>query len=180
MAEPLDNYISSPLAAAFRRQAWKAWAFVLFVAGVWTTFIISAPLARAAGIDGFADSVYHFFGHVCHQMPERSFFLDGHPLAVCSRCFGVYFGLVAGFVAYPFFRRVEEVEPLPRFWLFLAMIPIGVDWSLGVFNIWENTHLSRFLTGLLLGFACAVFITPAVVEIVRLASGRAKRKRLSS
>jgi uncharacterized membrane protein len=84
-------------------------------------------------------------------MPERSFHLDGHALAVCSRCFGVYFGLVAGFAAYPFFRPIDEIEPLARFWLFLALVPISVDWSLGVFGIWENTHLTRFVTGAILG-----------------------------
>jgi uncharacterized membrane protein len=64
-------------------------------------------------------------------------------------------------------RKVDEIEPLPRFWLFLAMIPIGIDWSLGVFGICENTHLSRFLTGLILGAACAIYIVPALVEIFR-------------
>jgi hypothetical protein len=47
------------------------------------------------------------------------------------------------------------------------MAPIGIDWSLGALGIWENTHLSRFLTGGLLGAACAVFIIPALVEIFR-------------
>jgi len=46
-------------------------------------------------------------------------------------------------------------------------VPMAVDWSLGVFGIWENTHLSRFMTGLILGAACATFIVPALVEIKR-------------
>jgi uncharacterized membrane protein len=100
-------------------------------------------------------------------MPERSFHLAEHPFAVCSRCFGVYFGLFAGFVVYPLLVKIEKTEPLPRFWLFLAMIPIGIDWTLGVFGIWENTHWSRFITGAILGAACAVFIIPALVEIFR-------------
>jgi hypothetical protein len=45
---------------------------------------------------------------------------------------------------------------------------MGVDWSLGFFEIWENTALSRFLTGLILGVACAIFIVPALVELLRL------------
>ena len=27
---------------------------------------------------------------ICHQRPERSFFLDGHQLPVCARCTGLY------------------------------------------------------------------------------------------
>ena len=79
----------------------------------------------------------------------------------------------------PLLRRIEDIEPFPRFWLFLAMIPIGIDWSLGVFGIWENTHLSRFLTGLILGAACGLFIVPALVEIFRNRAASRKTKRLS-
>ncbi|MBC7899046.1 MAG: DUF2085 domain-containing protein [Saprospiraceae bacterium] len=93
--------------------------------------------------------------------------MDGHQLAVCSRCFGVYFGLFAGFLIYPLWRRIEEIEPLARFWLFLSLVPISIDWSLTVFGVWENTHLSRFVTGLVLGVVCATFIVPALVEIFR-------------
>ena len=64
-------------------------------------------------------------------------------------------------------RKVDDIEPLPRIWLFLSMLPIGIDWSLGVFGIWENTHVSRFITGGILGFACATYIIPALVEIFR-------------
>ena len=60
------------------------------------------------------------------------------------------------------------------------MVPIAIDWSLGAFGIWENTHLSRFITGLILGAACAIYIVPALVEIFRLVTGKSKLKRLSS
>jgi uncharacterized membrane protein len=86
--------------------------------------------------------------------------------------FPLYFGLLAGLVVYPVIRGVDNIEPLPRFWLFASMVPIGIDWSLGVFGIWENNHGSRFITGLILGFACAVYIVPALVEIARNLSRR--------
>ena len=88
-------------------------------------------------------------------------------LAVCSRCFGVYFGLLAGIVTYPAWRRMDSIDPLPRVWLIAAAVPMAIDWSLTVFGIWENTHLSRFLTGSILGIACIIYIIPAAVEIVR-------------
>jgi len=27
---------------------------------------------------------------ICHQRPDRSFFVDGHQLPVCARCTGLY------------------------------------------------------------------------------------------
>jgi uncharacterized membrane protein len=51
-------------------------------------------------------------------------------------------------------------------------VPISIDWSLTIFGIWENTHVSRFVTGAILGIACATYIVPALVEVVRNLSYR--------
>jgi uncharacterized membrane protein len=150
-----------------RRQAWRAWAVGTAAVAVWVAVIVAAPMARANELSGIASPVYSFFHFLCHQKSDRSFHIAGEQFAVCSRCFGVYFGILPGFVVYPFWRRIDEIEPLPKFWLFLSLIPIGIDWSLTFFGIWENTQLSRFLTGLILGVACATFIVPAIVEITR-------------
>ena len=180
MNQPIENYIPQNYAARFRKQAWKVWFISALVVFAWVFVILLAPVAKANGFDGISAPIYRFFSYICHQMPERSFHVENHPFAVCSRCFGVYFGLFFGFLIYPFVRKIEDIEPLPRVWLFLAMIPIGVDWSLGAFDIWENTHLSRFITGLILGAACAIYIVPALVEIFRLVTGKRQLKRLSS
>jgi len=180
MSQPIENYVSPDFTAGFRRQARIVWTISSLVVFAWVFAILLAPLAEANGFENLAAPLYKFFGYICHQIDGRSFHVENHPFAVCARCFGVYFGLFLGFLIYPLFRKIEEIEPLPRFWLFLAMIPIAVDWSLGVFGIWENTHLSRFITGLILGAACGIFIVPALVEIFRLLRGPGQIKRLSS
>jgi uncharacterized membrane protein len=179
MPETIENYSPQITLKDIKRQAIKAWSIGFFLVFAWAFVILLAPFAEAAGFSSVSIPIYKFFSFLCHQMPERSFHLENHPLAVCSRCFGVYFGLLFGFVIYPFIRSIDTTEPLPRFWLFLALIPMGVDFSLGFFEIWENTHLSRFVTGLILGAACAVFIVPAIVELKQLLSSKHQRKRLS-
>lgn len=74
---------------------------------------------------------------------------------------------------------MDESRPLPRVWLFAAMLPMAIDWSLGYFRVLENTHLSRVVTGLILGVACAVFIVPALIELaeIRLTKSLAKSKK---
>lgn len=178
MSEPIENYVPQNVAGFYRRQARKVWLISLSVVFVWVFLILIAPVAEARGLTQISKPIYKFFSFLCHQMDDRSFHVENHPFGVCARCFGVYFGLLSGFLIYPLMRSIEEVEPLPRFWLFLAMIPMGVDWSLGIFGIWENTHWSRLLTGMILGFACAVFIVPALIEIFRLWSGRKPAKKL--
>lgn len=172
MTEPAENYVSQDIAKRLRSQAFKIWSVTLGIVLVWVFAIVLAPVALENGWIGLSSPIYNFFSYICHQQSERSLHLDGHPLAVCSRCFGVYFGLFAGMAVYPLWRRIEDVEPLARFWLFLSLIPIGIDWSLTMFDVWENTHLSRFVTGLILGVACATFIVPALVEIKRNMSAK--------
>jgi len=167
MVEAVENYIPVEMQTRLKRQAVKVWISGSFVVLLWVGLIVGAPVFAANGLTNISAPIYHFFSYICHQLPYRSFSLEGHQLAVCSRCFGVYFGLFFGFLAYPLWRPIGEIEPLPRIWLILALIPIGVDWSLGFFRIWENTFTSRFVTGLILGIACATYMVPALVEIVR-------------
>jgi uncharacterized membrane protein len=179
MTEAIENYVSQTDVEELRRKAFFIWSVSTFLIAFWIFLIVIAPIAQANNLTSVSISIYKFFGFICHQIPARSFFFGTEPFAVCTRCFGIYFGLFFGFVLYYFLRLLEETEPFPRFWLLLAMIPMLIDWSLGFFEIWENNHLSRFLTGLILGAACAIFIVPALVEISRLLSNRRQVKRLS-
>ncbi len=175
MSDPAENYVPQNIAATMRKQAIRVWIVGIAVVFAWVSLILLAPLAKANGLIAVSSPLYHFFGFICHQISARSFHVEGEQFAVCSRCFGVYFGLLSGFAIYPLWRNIAEIEPLPRFWLFLSLIPISIDWSLTIFGIWENTHLSRFITGLILGIACATYIVPAIVEITRNLTSRRQR-----
>ena len=174
MSEPAENYIPLDLQKHFHVQAIRVWTITAAVVLVWMALIVAAPILASSNLTSVSSPIYTFFSYICHQISERSLHLAGHQMAVCSRCFGVYFGLTAGVLVYPFWRSIDEIEPIPRFWLFLSLIPISVDWSLTIFGIWENTHVSRFLTGMILGAACATYIVPALVEIVRNLSARGR------
>lgn len=167
MARGADEYRSIYTTGVLRRQAARVVAATGLVTAAWLLLIISPSLLHAAGHDAAAGSVFGFFGYICHQIPERSFYAFGHQFGVCSRCFAVYAGLFAAVVEYPLWRSVENIEPLPRIWLLLSAVPMAIDWALTVFGIWENNFLSRTLTGLILGFACGTYIIPALVEITR-------------
>src|SRR5579884_4343925 len=61
---------------------------LLFGATVTCLLILAAP---AFGLGW----VYRFFAIVCHQEPERSWQILGHPLPVCIRCASIYFAFTA-------------------------------------------------------------------------------------
>lgn len=179
--QTIENYIPQDWVAKFKKQAKIVWLITVFIATIWLALIVSAPILETNGVNVFSQPIYKFFSWVCHQISNRSFHYHDLPFAVCARCFGVYAGFLLGLLVYPFFRKLENVEPFPRVWLFLAMIPMGIDFSLGFFEIWENTHFSRLITGGILGFACAIFIVPALVEIAQFLTLRKKRtKKLDS
>ena len=152
-------------ARAPRRSAWWAWGFVLAGAALLVALIVAAPLLRAAGALAAAQAIYRGFSTVCHQMDARSFHVEGFQLAVCARCFGLYVGGLLGVAAYPLARPLSKRETPERVWLLLAALPTGVDFALGFFGVWENTHLSRFLTALLLGVVSAFYIVPGLVDL---------------
>jgi uncharacterized membrane protein len=167
-----ENYVPQADVVKLRNYSRLVWGIFTFIVFIWLFFIVSAPIFEANGIKSFSQPTYRFFSYICHQINNRSLHYHEFPFAVCSRCFGVYLGFFIGLIVYPLFRKIEETEPFPRIWLFLAMIPMGIDFSLGFFNIWENTHLSRVITGGILGFACAVFIVPALADIVKQVKGK--------
>lgn len=127
-----------------------------------TSLIVIAPLTAESHL---SNTIYRAFAALCHQLPERSYFIDGHKLAVCARCTGLYAGFALTLLLDPLVRPLKTIDWPPRAWLILAAIPMAVDFSLTFFGIWENTHTSRLLTGLLLGGASVFYVMPGLAEL---------------
>ncbi|MDQ2922373.1 MAG: DUF2085 domain-containing protein [Acidobacteriota bacterium] len=127
--------------------------------------IIGAPLALAAGHGGLAATIYQAFSHVCHQLPERSFFIHGHPFAVCARCTGIYAGFAVAAVLYPLTRSLRQTEAPARKWLFIAAAPLAIDFAIEFSGTWHNTHSSRLFTGALLGAVAVFYVMPGLLDL---------------
>ena len=129
------------------------------------SLIVIAPIAAASGHNEVAEGIYRGFGIFCHQRPDRSYFIDGHKLAVCSRCTGLYAGFAFTLLIYPLLRSLRSAATPPRSVLFLAALPLVLDFTLNFFGIWENTHTSRLLTGALLGSVAVFYVMPGIVDL---------------
>jgi uncharacterized membrane protein len=129
------------------------------------SMIVAAPLAAANNYSGFAATIYRAFGTLCHQLPDRSFFIEGQKLAVCARCTGLYAGFTLVLILYPLLRPLRSTT-LPQVkWLFVAAAPLFIDVAVTFLGIWENTHGSRLLTGILLGGVTVLYVMPGLVEL---------------
>ena len=142
------------------------------------SLIIGAPLAIKAGHPFWGLTIYRAFSYVCHQIPERSFFIAEHQFAVCARCTGLYAGFTVATVVYPLVRSLRQTEAPKRKWLFLAAAPLAIDFAVGFFGIWNNTHSSRFATGALLGAVAVFYVMPGLMDL-SLREWGAKRKASS-
>jgi uncharacterized membrane protein len=154
-------------------QAWIVWATVAAIGIVILGLIIAAPVARADGYLALSSAIYDGFSYLCHQLPERSFHLAGNKFAVCSRCTGLYSGFALAALVYPLTKSLKRTDTPRIFWLLLAALPLAIDFSLGYFSLWQNTYVSRFVTGALLGSVAVFYIVPGLIELSwRVIAGR--------
>ncbi len=125
----------------------------------WIGLIFLAPYSRQSGWSG-SGLIYSFFHQICHQLPERSFSWGVHPLAVCHRCLGIYWGFAAGLLLVGCRLRLwAALQGQPRL-MMLFWIPLAID----VFLL-PNTWWSRFLTGWLAAFPVAFFVQLAMEQL---------------
>jgi len=153
------------------------WALTATLVVIFVSLIVVAPVAHAHGYNHSAFVLYEMFGRVCHQIPERAFYLEGHPFAVCARCTGIYFGFAAGIVVYPLMRSLSLGDTPARKWLLLAAVPTLLDFALGFFGILENTQWSRSLTGALLGAVAAFYVLPGLLDLSRMSFRRSSTRQ---
>ena len=171
-----ENYIPQSVS---NRRPLVMWLVAAAGSLVVMSLILGAPLAMDSGHPFWALTIYKAFSYVCHQIPERSFFIFGHKFAVCARCTGLYAGFTVATILYPIVRSLRQTEAPPRKWLFIAAAPLAIDFALGYFGIWENTHSSRFTTGALLGAVSVFYVMPGLMDLSLREWGK-KGKRLAA
>ena len=172
-----DNYI--PQRVSVGRQ-FAIWLIIVLGSLAISATIVAAPVLLNSGHLIWALPIYRAFSLVCHQIPERSFFIAGHPFAVCARCFGLYAGFTLAAIAYPLLFSLRKTDAPPRKWLFIAAAPLVIDYGLGVFGIWNNTHSSRFITGALLGAVAVFYVMPGLLDLGMRLTGRKQEATIAT
>lgn len=101
---------------------------------------------------------------VCHQLPERSFFLGGHQLPVCMRCSGTYLGAIITFLYFLVTGRLKRGR-FPQTPIFLTIL--AFPFVMGIDVVTVNLGLRsangdiKLLTGVFAGFFITSFLVPA-------------------
>jgi len=172
---------------------WLALANAAF--GLLFALPILAPVLYHWGYEGPAAFIYAAFRPLCHQLPERSFFLFGPHLtysyselaillgegsvpqrwigspaigfkmAVCQRDIAVYGSMVLAGIAFNWLR--PRLRPLSVRGFVLLIAPMAVDGGGQLIGLWTSTWVTRVITGALFGFACIALTYPYLDEGMR-------------
>lgn len=110
---------------------------------------------------------------ICHQLPDRSFFLDGRQFPVCARCTGLYVsGLVGlgGWLAVKLAAGWRPIAVRPRAALMIvgaAALPTAVSYATGVAGVWDGSNLTRALLAVPLGLAAGAVVAAVATKDLR-------------
>lgn len=94
----------------------------------------------------YAKFYYEAGDSQCHQIKERSYFVNGNQMPFCVRDVAIFFGMALGLLI-ALFIRFE----LKLWWLIGGLIPIGVDGTVQLLTSYESNNIFRLLTGLIAG-----------------------------
>jgi uncharacterized membrane protein len=151
---------------------------------LWPAAMISATRIAALPHQGaatyvLAAAVYISGSLLCHQRPERSFYVWGAQFPVCARCTGIYVGAAFGVIA-SWVRLTPDTTTnfvpsgssrtsvaasgfmrTARLTLFAAVLPTALtlvfEWTTGAMP----ANSIRALAGLILGAAAAIVVMRA-------------------
>lgn len=154
----------NPVASAHQKSFRSGW----MTAGALTLLIALFVTLTPIYPPGFRQIVMKMFAGVCHQLSARSPHIDGVQLAVCHRCFGIYWGLPVAALLFGVLRGfwpITRKSGLPI--LLASALPSGIDWFGDVVGWWVNTPASRMITGGIFGLTAGYFFARAVVDMFK-------------
>jgi len=143
----------------------------VFSVALLTVLFLAAPLLIQSGnfllvgVGAVSYNMVSFF-MMCHQLPERSFFLFGMQFPVCARCVGTYLGSTLGgmLALSPLGARMPKLLSSKKM-LAVMTLPLMVDGvTQTLLYARESSNSLRLATGLMFGFGMLYFFTTKVRE----------------
>jgi len=137
-----------------------------------TALLLASPVLVASSNSllfglGVLSYNYGYLLSNCHQLPERSLFIFGGQVPLCSRDMGIYFGCIAGVALAFIWPKAPGILQSKRLTAVL-MAPMVVDGvTQTIFFMRESSNGLRVFTGFLFGFAMTYFVTARVLDYVK-------------
>jgi uncharacterized membrane protein len=115
----------------------------------------------------------HLVGYaICHQIPARTFHIDGVALPLCARCTGIYLGALMGLTGLTVMGRYRYIAMPPTALLITLIGFIGIMGFDGLNSymtffpnaphLYEPQNWLRLTTGTFNGLAMSVIVYPVI------------------
>lgn len=122
-------------------------------------FFIGSTLAPILAHNQYYDlsaKLTSIFVYSCHQQPDRSFWLLGYPVALCCRCYGVYFAtMITSIVA--IFNKLKLNKITIIILILISAIDIYINYGMGI-RVHNTGNIIRFIVGIIMGLLITVCI----------------------
>jgi uncharacterized membrane protein len=155
---PYDAAEAAPLQSENRSTLVICWGWWTFVPIALLGAALAAPYFSTHGFVILAFVLQRGFALVCHQRPERSFWIFGAPVAVCARCLGIYVGAAIGLL-------MRAPRSIAMRLLIAAAVINALDAVAEVVGLHGNWMAVRFALGLLLGAAGTLLILSSMPRV---------------
>jgi uncharacterized membrane protein len=135
----------------------------------------------------YPKAVYYLGDAECHQISDRTYYLNGNQMPVCSRDVSIFLFMTLGFLGGMLIKRnyyisagLLSVFPerfrnyinrtIGAMWFAVILVilfvaPVGLDGGLQLFTGYESTNLVRFLTGIPAGFIAGFLIAILIKSV---------------
>ncbi len=129
----------------------------------WVLLLVAAPVLP----DAPAAIMYVLGSRICHQLPERSFYLAGAQLPVCARCVAIYAGFAAAALTVWVARLrlagfADRLSSRARAAMVIGAMPtlltVATEWA----GLWAPSNIVRAVAGVSLGAAVALVAVAAL------------------
>jgi uncharacterized membrane protein len=158
--------------------------------GLYVGLPLLAPVLMNAGYATPANIIYLIYRPLCHQRPERSYFIGGPQVvytpqeleaagiktgpfargignqalgwkvAFCERDVAIYGSIFLAGLAYGLVRRRLGRWLMPFRYYLIFLVPMGLDGTLQLFGLYESNYLLRSITGVIFGVGSVLFAYP--------------------
>ncbi|MHA2260723.1 MAG: DUF2085 domain-containing protein [Promethearchaeota archaeon] len=105
-----------------------------------------------------AESSYFYASlrYICHQLPTRSIWIFGSNMALCSRSFGIYLGLLLIGI----FLGLKGTKKIYWKSAIILMVPVVIDGVTQFKGLRISNNYLRFITGFLSGIGSGMILFP--------------------
>jgi uncharacterized membrane protein len=144
----------------------KIYSVIFILTFLWCGLIVLAPVLQHYNYQGYSFFIYKAFSGICHQLPERSFYLLNEKFAVCERCTAIYFSFFLGVLLFPIIKYLLKNRLPSKYFIIIPTLFLILDFIFGFIGFLQNEY-TIIITGSIFGLFISYFMVSGLTEPVK-------------